>query len=705
MECKILKPHLSKIVSLAICLVFGFSILIIGISLAQAQQDVTDSNHPQGYDGFQFDPPFDNKNHFDKKTLIKIQDGFNLFTEDTFGGNGRTCSTCHIPSAQYNLDPNDIKNLTPEEKALVLGGSNTDLEDSELVNKFALFNENANYGPGTEGNIDHPEGPFRASMPLLSNGLGLTTMNFQVCRNSNFTQCKLSLPANTGLDPNPEFPGCTAPIDPTNNIEECVETVPSLNAKPLSRIPNTNIDIDDGIREIMTGWSGNGALIDTSGIDINDPEANSQNCVDIINEFAADPTNLDLNLAAFALAAVKTHFTKTMDRVPGVDFICPTHDELIDISKFLEWLGRRYELDITKLNFVSDSANEGRDLFLDRDAGCSGCHVNAGANNSQGRLKQGPFNVIPPLTDDQVALSSAEYCPTTETCNINKPCRYSDSHCSSSDVTDGVCLRDSDNQPLLVDPLLVDLDELMPRSGMGANKTSRNGVQFLESLIDNQVEAVFPFDQGDGQLRSTPPQGGFNVQPAFAAAAKTNFNHNNAISGKIEDAIQRYFTTTFDNSQGGSAIKNDFRCGKSGPEALADLGGKEAIDKIGFFLRSLFSIYSISDCERFIDEAIFRINHEMSPELPLTNCGFELNALEAAFGGSNVNTITNNHVLKRASGIKKKLNNIIALYSKLSQYEIPQDNLLIGIKTKLRRISNTLVKMRHSIASTPEIVD
>lgn len=704
--------HFWKNAFSALVFAVGLSTLLLSLSSVEAQPTVTDGDHPPGYDGFQFDPPFNNNNPFDAGTLMMVDEGFDLFVNETFDGNGRKCGSCHIPEAQYNVLPGDIQKMTAEQRAEVLGGANTELENPELTEKFALFNITDEFSDESAGNMDEPVGPFRASMPLLSNGLGLTTINFHVCRGDNFTQCKATLPT-TGLAPNPDFPGCTETA--WDFISMCVATVPALNAKPLGILPNTNQAVHDGLRDVMLGWGGNGA-IDEMFAYAPKEGSDDTDCQADIAEFANDHSALEAQLALFALTAVKTHFPITQDRTPGVDFRCPTVDELVKMAKHQKWLGRRYELDITELDFATSVGNEGRDLFLNRNAGCGGCHINAGSNDDQGRLKLGPFDVIPPLTNDQVALRSGEYeCPEEVDCVTDPDCLST----GREDVVGYTCdttevpprCEDGAGNPLLVDPLLDALDELMPRSGMGANKTSRSGVQFLEPSIDSQVAAVFPFDPGDGQLRGTAVNGhrqaGINVQPAFQAAIKTHFFHNNAVSGKLETAIaQVYFTSNFDASQGGNAIRGDFRCGKTGPQALAALGGPEAIDKIGYFLRSLFVVYALSDCERFMDEAMFRINEGLPVDLPLTHCQFELNDLQTALKGSNIKTKLNNTVLSTGNSISGELTKILAkMNNSTNGSGKKQDKMTSGMLAELEAIREDLVDMRHSIAETPEIED
>ena len=106
-----------------------------------------------------------------------------------------------------------------------------------------------------------------------------------------------------------------------------------------------------GDPEPMTGWSGDGAPGDGS-------------------------------LRAFATGAVIQHFTRTLNRVPGVDFRLPTREELDALSAYQLSLGRQEEL-LLPLPLKSRSAEQGQELFNDSKTGkCSFCHFNAGANGN-----------------------------------------------------------------------------------------------------------------------------------------------------------------------------------------------------------------------------------------------------------------------------------------------------------------------------------
>lgn len=83
-------------------------------------------------------------------------------------------------------------------------------------------------------------------------------------------------------------------------------------------------------------------------------------------------------LREFALGAVRQHFTRTMGRVPNVDFVFPSSAELDAFEAFQLSLGRQQEIDITTLSLIDPGADEGRVRF--GDLSCSRCHENAGAN-------------------------------------------------------------------------------------------------------------------------------------------------------------------------------------------------------------------------------------------------------------------------------------------------------------------------------------
>lgn len=96
----------------------------------------------------------------------------------------------------------------------------------------------------------------------------------------------------------------------------------------------------------------------------------------------------DLSLRSFAVGAVIQHFTKTLNRVPGVDFRLPTDEELDALEAFQRSLGRQEELSLP-LPLRGTVSKLGQKIFLDNTLGkCNICHRNAGANV-----------LVPPATD------------------------------------------------------------------------------------------------------------------------------------------------------------------------------------------------------------------------------------------------------------------------------------------------------------------
>lgn len=205
-----------------------------------------------------------------------IAKGRDIFFNETFNGNGRTCGTCHPEENNFTIDPAFIATL-PDDDPLFVAEFNPDLQENfenpGLMREFGLILENL------DGFDDLPNRFVMRGVPHV-----------------------LAL--------------------------------------------RTSVDSQDGPR---TGWSGDGAPGDGS-------------------------------LRAFATGAVIQHFTKTLNRVPGVDFRLPTKEELDALEAFQLSLGRQEDL-VLPLPLKSVVAARGQELFNDLTTGkCFACHFNAGAN-------------------------------------------------------------------------------------------------------------------------------------------------------------------------------------------------------------------------------------------------------------------------------------------------------------------------------------
>ena len=218
-----------------------------------------------------------------------VEQGEQIFLNEEFAGNGRTCGSCHRPTDNFGLTPAFVATL-PDDDALFVAEFNPDLdsnfENPVLMREFALILENQD-----------------------------------------------------GFD------------DLDNNF--------NLRGIPHTLALNSSVNSRDGPRP---GWSGDGAPGDGS-------------------------------LRSFATGAVIQHFTKTTNRIAGVDFRLPTDAELDALEAFQLSLGRQEDLDLP-LHLNGVIAARGQEIFLDITLGkCNACHLNAGANGDPAIFGPGAGNL------------------------------------------------------------------------------------------------------------------------------------------------------------------------------------------------------------------------------------------------------------------------------------------------------------------------
>ena len=241
-----------------------------------------------------------------------VERGRDIFFNETFDGNGRTCGTCHREDNNLAIDPAFIATL-PADDPLFVAETNPALmknfENPRLMREFGLILENLD----GFGDLDN-------------------------------TFVQRGVPHTLGL--------------------------------------TISIDSPAGPR---TGWSGDGAPGDGS-------------------------------LRSFATGAVIQHFTRTLDRVAGVDFRLPTPDELDALEAFQLSLGRHDELSLP-LPLKGTVAVRGQAIFLDNGLGkCNICHQNAGANANLGGQAAGNANFDTGVENqvDRPATLTGEKVPTDD---------------------------------------------------------------------------------------------------------------------------------------------------------------------------------------------------------------------------------------------------------------------------------------------------
>jgi hypothetical protein len=224
----------------------------------------------------------------DDRQAQLIAKGRDLFFNETFAGNGRTCGTCHPAENSFTLDPAFIATLPKDDPLFV-----------------------AEFNPALKENFENP---------ALMREFGLIQENLDGFNDLKNTFVMRGIPHTLGL--------------------------------------RASVASAGGPR---TGWSGDGAPGDGT-------------------------------LRSFATGAVIQHFTKSLGRVPGVDFRLPTAEELDALEAFQLSLGRQQDLTLP-LRLKGTVPKRGQAIFLDNTLGkCNLCHVNAGATANFGQANLGSAN-------------------------------------------------------------------------------------------------------------------------------------------------------------------------------------------------------------------------------------------------------------------------------------------------------------------------
>ena len=263
------------------------------------------------------------------------------------------------------------------------------------------------------------------------------------------------------------------------------------------------------------GWSGDGSAVGTFTL--------------------ADGTihNATGTLRDFMIGAIIQHYTKTLNRVPSVDFRMPTVAELDGLEAFQKSLGRRENLKLAgagALKLKSEKASKGQEIFNNpgsfinpltggfifnqpsQGAGrCILCHFNGGAAD----FVEG-------------ALFGGNSDPGTGTATGN------------SNFDTGI-----EDQPFRPATLLVPAQKIPPDGGFGRDPIFRNG----KFLGFGNGSANSPFTPADQNKRT------FNTPVLVEAADTGPFFHDNSIT-TIEGAVAFYNSDSFNNSPIGQNIRS-----------------------------------------------------------------------------------------------------------------------------------------------------
>jgi hypothetical protein len=273
-----------------------------------------------------------------------INKGRDLFFNETFNGNGRTCGTCHKEDDNMALG---IKTIAQ-------------LPDSDPL--FIVEHQRR-----ADGSINPLYNDFRMEKPELMRKLGLIFENlngFKELDGSYTTRGAMRAPSHvlsvrTTLAPPPavEFDDGTLPLD-----------------------------ADDLVFEERTGWSGDGTPTSYHA-----------------DFFESNGRELTGSLRDFVIGGIIQHFPLTLERSGRTvdqngnprqaDFRFATEDELDALEAFMLSIGRQTENDdLDTITLADQIADRGRLNYkgfnvFDPDKGdgrpplnCNSCHFNGGAN-------------------------------------------------------------------------------------------------------------------------------------------------------------------------------------------------------------------------------------------------------------------------------------------------------------------------------------
>lgn len=333
---------------------------------------------------------------------------------------------------------------------------------------------------------------------------------------------------------------------PCSSNEACEQAgVPGRcsNDTPFDRLPA----LVDGL-----GWGGDGAPFDESA-------CNSTG-------------DLCGALRDFAMGAVKQHFPKTLNRVPGVDFVFPDADQLDALEAFQFSLGRDDNSALSALEFSDAGVEAGKVLFVTEDGpgfnSCGGCHNQAGASDDgvnfrtgvELRLQDsvvGPITDRPPdgglgtspcideLTDNHSANSHCALIPDVPRCvNSDNNC----TPCPNGDECEGADAKCS------TDPVPEDWFEDCECPSDDQDCPWKSRKQCVHSAGPNCQGTLVgnPFRPLQGAFGDHT----FNVPSIIEAADTPPFFHNN-LEATLEQAIEFYGTQDFGASQGFMNFPND----------------------------------------------------------------------------------------------------------------------------------------------------
>jgi cytochrome c peroxidase len=284
------------------------------------------------------------------------EQGRNLFLNETFGGNGRTCATCHVLELNGGLPPSNVaaRFATFKETFDPLFIAEKEMNLNTLTVRF-----------------NDPGAPvlFPAGAVLTGRGQGGRTVKAKVL--TRLSQTRYLVYGGV----NPRFAANTTITDGSRSAR-----VASITAGDLDRLESpakmrgrsTSADFPKGRALILEN-------VEQEGFDGPHVFRKSPHLQNLRHTAPFGFSHLIFNLKQASVQAVQQHFPRRLARQEGVDFRLPTDEEQEQLKAFMESLVSvpgeaedRFDLD----HFARTAAQRrGRDLFQTDKGGCTNCHA------------------------------------------------------------------------------------------------------------------------------------------------------------------------------------------------------------------------------------------------------------------------------------------------------------------------------------------
>jgi len=307
---------------------------------------------------------------FTMPTATQATVGSNLFNKETFGGNGRTCASCHVSTLNLGLTPANIQSrfgtLSTTFDPLFLGETTMNLNTLVVTNPVST---------GTRGKRDFEgiiTGSGGGTAKVVSKFIaqGSSTIRYLVYGGLS-PQLAGTISDTNGNSAT--FSSITAGTLACSAAGSATATCTNQLESPLRmRTSNDSTNFPQGRSLILENIDGFTVPHSSNHVFRKSPNLD--------NAKLTSPFGLSglvggaATLGDFATGAVKQHFPRTINRVSGVDFRLPTAAETAALDAFQQTrnvpANENFDLNL----FATTTAQiAGRAAFFG-SAKCSKCH-------------------------------------------------------------------------------------------------------------------------------------------------------------------------------------------------------------------------------------------------------------------------------------------------------------------------------------------